>query len=67
MITNNCIGNVIMLKEKLESITGHLANIHHFPENSEHKECCHGPLDGERTKAWLNPDSLVSIREAVKI
>ena len=48
------------MKEKLESITDHLADIHHFPENSQHKQCCHGELEAERNKAWLDPDSLVS-------
>ena len=50
-----------MLKEKLESITEHLCNVHLFPENVEHKQCSHEPLDGERTKAWLDPESLVSL------
>ena len=50
-----------MLKEKLESITEHLSNVHLFPENVEHKQCAHDPLDGERTKAWLDPESLVSL------
>ena len=53
-------GNVPMLKEKIESITGHMCNIHTFPDNSHHMSCCHGPLTGERPRAWLNPDSLVS-------
>ena len=53
------LGNVDMLKEKLASITDHLADIHDFPDNSYHKECCHGLLDGERSKEWLEPDGLV--------
>ena len=50
-----------MLKEKLESITEHLSNVHIFPENVEHKTCAHDALEGERTKAWLDPESLVSL------
>lgn len=64
-ITNMCwwsfsssIGNVVMLKEKLGSITEHMCNIHNFPENTEHASCSHGNLEGDRGKAWLDPDSL---------
>ena len=53
------LGNVDMLKEKLASITDHLADIHDFTDNTFHRECCHGLLDGERSKEWLEPDSLV--------
>ena len=57
---SSSIGNVKMLKEKLGSITGHMANVHHFPENSEFRECGHADdaIGGVRTKAWLNPNSL---------
>ena len=51
-----------MLKEKLGSITEHISNIHVFPNNSEHKSCSHEPLEtleGGRSKAWQDPDSLV--------
>ena len=51
-----------MLKEKRGSITEHISNIHEFPNNSEHKSCSHEPLDtleGGRSKAWQDPDSLV--------
>ena len=59
-INNDSAGNVALLKEKIDSITGHICNIHTFPDNSHHLRCCHGPLDVERPRAWLNPDSLVS-------
>ena len=50
-----------MLREKLGSITDHCANIHSFPDNAEHKCCAHLPLgpDEDRSKGWLDPDSLV--------
>ena len=51
-------GNVKMLKEKLDSVTEHIAGVHHFPENSEHIECSHAPVDDTR-RALLNPDSMV--------
>ena len=49
-----------MLREKLGSIPEHLSNSHVFPDNTEHKKCCHGLVDGERDKAWMAPDSLVN-------
>merc|ERR1712179_153671 len=51
-------GNLKMLREKLDSITEHMCGVHHFPENSEHKLCAHGPVD-DRRRALLSPDSLV--------
>ena len=48
-----------MLREKLDSITEHMVGVHHFPENSEHKECAHGPVD-ETRRALLLPDSMVT-------
>ena len=58
---NFVTGNLTLLKEKLDSITEHVSNIHAFPENSHHHKCCHLPLDPDecREKAWLVPDSLV--------
>ena len=55
--------NVTLLKEKLDSITNHICNIHTFQENLEHRSCSHGPLspDEERSKSWLDPDSLVKL------
>jgi hypothetical protein len=53
-------GNLTMLKEKILSIPLHCSNIHVFPGNKEHMACSHGPL-GDRTKAWLKPDSKVRI------
>ena len=51
------------MKEKLDSITEHLSNIHSFPENSHHMVCAHGDLEPDecRDKAWLDPDSLVTL------
>ena len=54
---HNSIGNLEMLKEKLNSVTEHLCNIHHFPGNKHYEKCEHGNLE----KAWLNPESLVMI------
>lgn len=48
-----------MLREKLDSITEHMVGVHHFPENSEHKECAHAPVD-ETRRALLLPDSMVT-------
>ena len=53
------IGNLDMLKEKINSIPGHLSNKHVFQSNSHHKCCSHGDLGGTRSKAWLDPDSKV--------
>ena len=51
------------MKEKLDSITEHLSNIHSIPENSHHMLCAHGDLEPDecRDKAWLDPDSLVTL------
>ena len=54
---HNSIGNLEMLKEKLNSVTDHLSNIHHFPDNKHYEKCEHGNLE----KAWLHPESLVMI------
>ena len=58
-----------MLQEKLNSVTEHLSNIHHFPDNRTFQQCGHGPLspEEERGKAWLAPESLVifSFLEAI--
>ena len=48
-----------MLKEKLDSITEHMAGVHQFPENSEHKHCAYAPVDDTR-RAIINPESMVS-------
>ena len=48
-----------MLKEKLDSITEHMAGVHQFPENSEHIHCAHAPVD-ETRRALISPDSMVS-------
>ena len=48
-----------MLKEKLDSITEHMAGVHEFPENYEHKHCAHAPVDDTR-RALIQPDSMVS-------
>ena len=48
-----------MLKEKLDSVTEHMAGVHQFPENTEHMQCAHAPVDDSR-RALLNPDSMVS-------
>ena len=48
-----------MLKEKLDSVTEHMAGVHQFPENTEHMQCAHAPVDDTR-RALLNPDSMVS-------
>ena len=53
------LGNLDMLKEKINSIPGHLSNKHVFQSNSHHKCCSHGDLGGTRSKAWLDPDSKV--------
>lgn len=60
-----CLGNHQLLKEKLLSIPEHISNIHHFPTNSQHRTCCHPPLTGERSKAWLNKDSLVLFHSSI--
>ena len=55
------VGNVEMLKEKLNSITEHMCNIHEFSDNEHFKHCGHHPLtvDEQRNKAWFDPDALV--------
>lgn len=50
----NSTGNAELLKERISSIPSHLSNVHEFPNNNQHKACCHGPLG---PKAWLSPDS----------
>ena len=54
--------DLVLLREKLDSTTEHLSNIHSFGDNKRYLECEHGPLavEEERGKAWLTPDSLVS-------
>ena len=58
---SSSVGNVAMLREKLDSVTEHMVNVHSFPENQHFRQCGHGLLftDEEREKAWLSPDSLV--------
>ena len=50
------LGNLAMLKEKINSIPFHLSNRHFFPSNKHHTKCSHGELEG---RAWLDPDSKV--------
>ena len=60
---SSSVGNLELLREKLNSVPDHLCNIHYFPENIHFKQCGHAPLspDEERGKAWLSPESLVNI------
>ena len=59
---SSSVGNLVMLREKLNSITDHMCNIHEFPDNEVFKKCEHRDLSlEERQKAWLSPDSLVFI------
>ena len=58
---HNTSGDPLLLKEMLLSIPDHMSNVHTFSENSCYTACPHGPLTGDRGKAWLPPDSLVRI------
>ena len=50
-----------MLEEKILSIPEHITNQHTFPNNDQHKQCSHSiPIEGDRDKKWLRPDSMVS-------
>ena len=61
------LGNPEKLREMILSIPDHISNTHSFPSNIHHKSCQHGPLTGERSKAWLASDSISiqKIRSAV--
>ena len=49
-----------MLEEKILSIPEHITNQHTFPNNDQHKQCSHSiPIEGDRDKKWLRPDSMV--------
>ena len=51
------------MREKILSIPLHLADLHKFPNNEAHKECCHEDLTGaDRSKPWLAEGSKVIIR-----
>ena len=56
------IGNLTMLREKLDSITEHICNIHTFSENEQYRECGHPPITEQqmRSKTWILSNSLVS-------
>ena len=60
---NSNLGNEVSLREKILSIPLHLANQHSFPNNEQHKACCHDELTGpDRVKPWLVEGSKVSSR-----
>jgi len=56
------VGNLDLLKEKLDSIPEHMCNIHYFADNKHFKQCGHDPLSIEKelATAWMEPDKLVS-------
>ena len=58
------IGNLTMLREKLDSITEHICNIHSFTDNEQYRECGHPPITEQqkRSKSWLVPNTLVSTK-----
>ena len=54
------LGNETLLREKILSIPLHLADLHSFPNNEQHKQCSHGDLTGsERHKPWCAEGSQV--------
>ena len=55
------LGNETLLREKILSIPLHLADLHSFPNNKQHKQCSHGDLTGsERDKPWCVEGSQVT-------
>ena len=56
---STCDQNPDLLVEKWTSIVYHGQNQHCFPENTEYKQCAHGPLEDtpERRTKWLKPES----------
>ena len=55
------LGDAVLLREKLLSITSHLTNKHTFTENSQYKACSHGEVEATDEKPWLEEDSLVNL------
>ena len=55
------VGDLQLLKEKLNSVADHISNIHSFSHNSKFKQCGHEELNPDQVvgKAWLPAESLV--------
>ena len=56
---STCDGDPDLLVEKWLSITNHVCNIHHHPDNATYQDCAHGPLEDtlQRRTKWLDVDS----------
>ena len=65
-LQSSSLGDPELLREKLLSIPGHISNQHSFPANKKYQSCPHPPPTGERSKAWLHPNSLVCKAIVVK-